>query len=69
MQCFWYFVGNQQTGECTDSVATSAEAACRRLGWQRSHCVVIRVTRFPAKGALRLPQADRSAVPIPKLSL
>ncbi|MCK6553644.1 hypothetical protein L6Q96_03525 [Candidatus Binatia bacterium] len=43
----WYFVGNSRTGECSDAVARSAAAACDRLGWDRSECVVILVGTPP----------------------
>ena len=48
MQEYWYFVGNQRTGQCFDTVAPSKASACANLGWDSEDCVVIRVGTAPA---------------------
>jgi hypothetical protein len=61
---YWYFVGNQRTGQCFDTVAPSKTAACDNLGWDVEECVVIRVghapTAFPSL-VRRGPYPVRSA--------
>jgi hypothetical protein len=67
MQEYWYFVGNQRTGQCFDTVAPSKAAACTNLGWDVEECVVIRVGQAPVaypslarRGPYPLRSAHRS---------
>lgn len=68
MQLFWYFVGNQRSGECSDVVASSDEAACEEQGWPRAQCVVIRVGKVDAKVAFRMHQRAVATALRPVLS-
>jgi hypothetical protein len=65
---YWYFVGNQRTGQCFDTVAPSQAQACSNLGWDAEDCVIIRVGHAPAafpsierRGPYPLRQSQRTA--------